>query len=222
MKTHTLAAAVLLAGGLLAQAPAHAGLYTDGAAFGAIDEDFESFDGLVVPSPWPVLLAGGSVIATADSDVTVGAFAVDLNENGTWGAGDHFAGMGDLVNGGTDYQGSLYFTFDASYGAGATFSIYQETGGTAEITLEAYGANFALLESYAFVINLADPFLNNAGLFYGIGRANADIVGLRVSGDGVVLDDLRIAAAPVPVPAALPMFVAAAGLLGAVRRRRRA
>ncbi len=220
MNTPMLASAALLAGGLFMQTNAQAALYTDSAAFGAIDEDFETFDGLVVPSPWPVLVAGGTAIVTADSDMTLGAFAVDLNENGTWGAGNRFAGVGDLVNGGTDYDGSIYFTFDPAYGAGAIFSIYQELSGVAEITLEAYGSDYTLLESYSFVINFADPFLSNVGVFYGIGRATADVVGLRISGDGFVLDDLRIAGAPVPLPAALPLLLAGAGLLGAAARRR--
>lgn len=167
-----------------------------------------------------MLVASGSAIVTADSDMTLGASAVDLNGNGTWGAGNHFAGIGDLVNAGSDYDGSIYFTFDPAYGAVATFSIYQEMSRVAEITLEAYGSDYTLLESYSFVINFADPFLSNAGLFYGIGRATDDVVGLRISGEGFVRDDLRIARAPVPLPAALPLLLAGAGLLGAAARRR--
>lgn len=218
MDMHKLACAALVAGNLAT--PARAALLDDSAGFGGIDEDFETFDGLVVPSPWPTLLAGGGVIATADGDATYGAFAVDLNANGTWGAGNRFAGIGDLVNGGSDYDGSLYFSFAPSYGAGALFSLHQVVGGVAEITLEAYGADFVLLETHAFVINFADPLLNNAGRFRGIGRDTADLVGLRVSGDGFVLDDLRVAASPVPVPAALPLLGGALGLLGAGRRSR--
>lgn len=203
-------------------APAQAALFTDATGFGAVDEDFESFDGLVVPSPWPTLIAGGSVAVSADGDSTLGAFAVDLGENGTWGAGNRFAGIGDLVNGGNDYDGAMYFSFDAAYGAGAQFSIYQMPAGTATITLEAYGAGFDLLESHSFVIDFADPLAINASLFFGIGRDSAEVVGLRVSGDGFVLDDLRVATAPVPVPAALPLFLGGVGLLGAAARRRRA
>lgn len=220
MSIHRIALAVALAGGLTT-GQANAALYTDAAGFGPVDEDFESFDGLVVPSPWPVLIAGGEVIVTSDIDMTLGAFAVDLNENGTWGAGNNFAGVGDLVHGGASYDGAMYFTFDPAHGAGATFSIYQDVGGTAAITLEAFGTGFILLETYSFVIDFADPFLSNVGLFYGIGRDIADIVGLRVSGDGFVLDELRIATSAVPVPAALPLLLGGLGLLGAARRRAR-
>lgn len=219
MNKHAYVIAAVLASGL--SGTAQAALFTDSTGFGAVVEDFETFDGLVTPSPWPVLIAGGTVIATANIDMTIGAFAVDLNENGTWGAGNHFAGIGDLVNSGGSYDGSMYFTFNASYGAGALFSIYQDVGGTAAITLEAYGAGYTLLESHSFVINFADPLLTNAGLFYGIGRNSADVVGLRVSGDGFVLDNLRVASTPVPVPAALPLLLAGVGMLGLSGRRRR-
>lgn len=219
MNKHAYAIAAVLASGL--SGTAQAALFTDSTGFGPVVEDFETFDGLVTPSPWPVSIAGGDVIATANIDMTIGAFAVDLNENGTWGAGNHFAGIGDLVNSGGSYDGSMYFTFSASYGAGALFSIYQDVGGTAGITLEAYGAGYTLLESHSFVINFADPLLTNAGLFYGIARNSADVVGLRVSGDGFVLDDLRVASTPVPVPAALPLLLAGVGMLGLSGRRRR-
>ncbi len=212
-----LAVAALLAGGAIAQADA--ALYTDEIGFGPVVEDFEGFDGLVAAAPWPVLLGGGSIAASSDIGMTIGAFGVELAENGTWGAGNRFAGIGDLVNGTGAYHGGMYLAFAPSFGVGALFSIYQDVAGTAAITLEAYDAAFELLESHSFVIDFTDPLLTNAGVFYGISRSEGDIAALRISGDGFVLDNLRVAASPVPVPGALPLLLGGLGLLGVARRR---
>jgi hypothetical protein len=219
-----LAATALLSAGFVAQADA--ALYTDSAAFGAVDEDFDHpyFDGLVVPPAWPELIgepSGGLAALSSDIGMTLGAFGVDLNENGTWGAGNRFAGIGDLVNGTGDFEGSMFLRLwnPESYGVGALFSLYQDVGGTASITLEAFDSAFGLLESHSFSINFADPTLTNAGMFYGIGRAEGDIAAIRISGDGFVFDDLRIAYSPVPVPAALPLMLGGLGLVGVLRRR---
>jgi hypothetical protein len=217
MKATLISATALLLGNFLTQG-AHAALSTDAASFGGIDEDFESYDGLVTQGPASI---GGGATWTSGIDSTLGAFAVDLGDNGTWGAGNNFAGIGDLFNGGTEYNGAVTVMFNAaSFGAGAQFSIFQIEGGTAAITLEALGAGNAVLEAHSFVINFADPFLNNASTFYGIGRDTAEMTGLRISGDGFVLDDLRIATSPVPVPAALPLLLSGIGLLSAAARRR--
>jgi hypothetical protein len=216
--------AALLVGGFVAHADA--ALYTDPAGFGPVDEDFDHpyFDGLVVPASWPELLgepSGGLAAVSSDVGMTLGAFGVDLNENGTWGAGNRFAGIGDLVNGTGSFAGSMFLRLwnPASYGVGALFSLYQDVGGTASITLEAYDAAFELLETHSFSINFADPTLTNAGMFYGIGRSEGDIAALRISGDGFVFDDLRIAYSPVPVPAGLPLLLSGLGLFAALRRR---
>jgi len=217
MKTKMKLLAAMFLGGVMAQG-ANAALSSDAASFGAVDEDFEGFDGLVTQGPESI---GGGAEWSASIDSTLGAFAVDLIENGTWGAGNNFAGIGDLFQGGTAFDGSVTVMFaNGAFGAGALFSIYQDIGGTASITLDALGAGNSILESHSFVINFADPLLENAGTFYGIGRDSADVLGLRISGDGFVLDDLRIATSPVPVPAALPLMLGGLGLLSAAVRRR--
>ena len=63
-----------------------------------------------------------------------------------------------------------------------------------------------------------DPFGTNAAVFRGFVRNTADIVALRVSGDGFVGDNLSA----VPVPAALPLMLGGLAALGARRRRRHA
>jgi hypothetical protein len=208
--TMSLAVAALMLPGLAAAASTgNAGLFT-------VVETFEGFDGLVTQGP--VALGGGATV-TSTIDATIGAFAVDLGENGVWGAGDNFAGIGDLSPFplGFDYNGTMTFSWAAGlYGAGADFSIYQAPGGTAEILLEALAIDGGVLESTTLLVNYADPLLYNAGQFLGFLRPTADLYGLRISGDGFVVDDLAV----VPVPAALPLFAGGLALLGAVRRRR--
>jgi hypothetical protein len=185
----------------------------------AVVETFSAFNGLV--GQGPVALAGGlSVTSTIDS--TIGAFQADLGDNGNWGAGSSFAGIGDLSFESTStlFNGSMTFNLGAGYsGAGATFSIFQASGGTSSITLEALSSGGSVLESTVFSVNFNDPTLYNAGTFVGFQRATNDIYSLRVSGDGFVLDDVSLA--PVPVPAALPLLLSGlAGAFGMMRRRR--
>jgi len=207
----TLAASVLSIG-------AQAAVVTANAGFGVL-ENFDAFDGLVTKGP--EALAGG---ASVSSDVfsTIGAFAVDLVDNGTWGAGNKFAGIGDLSIVPTTaegFVGSMTFTLtNAVSGIGALFSIYNDGAVSGEITLEALGAGNAVLESTTFVVDFNDALLENVGEFRGFVRDSADIFALRVSGDGFVVDNLSA----VPVPAALPLMLGGLGLLGARLRARRA
>lgn len=207
-----------IAAALAVGAPTHAAVVGDGSPF-AVVEDFEGFDGLV--SQGPVALGGG-VVASSSIDATFGAVAVDLGDNGNWGAGNNFAGIGDLsfIPGSFDFDGSLTFGWtQGRTGAGALFSVYQDIGGTAEILLEALSFNGSVLESANVLINFADASLYNAGSFYGFLRNTNDVYGLRISGDGFVLDNLSLA--PVPLPAALPLLLGGLAMLGGAARRRR-
>jgi hypothetical protein len=212
--TSALAAAALLLPGLAAAATStDAGLFT-------VVETFEGFDGLVTQGPVGL---GGGVTVTSSIDSTIGAFAVDLGENGLWGGGDNFAGIGDLsfIPTSFDFNGSMTFTWSAgTQGTGAQLSIFQVPGGTAEILLEALALNGSVLESSTLLTNTANPLAFNQGSFLGFLRPTSDIYGLRVSGDGFVLDDLAVGV--VPVPAALPLFAGGLAFLAAVRRRRAA
>lgn len=197
---------------------ATATVVTSDTGFSVI-EDFQGFDGLVTKGP--VALGGG---ASASSGVfsTLGASAVDLVDNGTWGAGNKFAGIGDLsflpsTNEG--YIGSMTFDLGYAYnGVGAYFSVYND-GAPANITIEALDAGNSVLESNIFTVDLGDPFATNAGLFVGFSRTTADVIRLRVSGDGFVVDDLSVQ--PVPVPPAFALLLS--GMLaffGFAKRRK--
>lgn len=58
----------------------------------------------------------------------------------------------------------------------------------------------------------------DAGRFVGISRSTADIYGVRLSGDGVVLDDLRVNT--IPEPSTYALMAAGLGLLGFAARGR--
>jgi hypothetical protein len=212
---------------LLASLLAMTGLYAAGARADVITsnsgllviEDFESFDGVVTRGP---LLLSGGVVVTSNVYSTVGADVVDLLDNGAWGAGNRFAGIGDLSivpSTFEGYVGSMTFDLGGAYrGVGALFSIYNDGLVSGEVTIEALGAGNSVLESTTFVVDLNDPLSYNAGLFYGFSRASADIVGLRISGDGFVVDNLSVA--PVPLPAAAWLLISGLLGLGVFRRRR--
>jgi hypothetical protein len=219
MKTKISLLGSLLAASLFATG-AQADIITSNAGFSII-EDFEGFDGVVTHGP--SLLSGGTVV-TSSVYSTIGASTVDLLDNGAWGAGNRFAGIGDLSIEPSTYEGyigSMTFDLGATYGGvGALFSIYNDGAVSGEVTIEALGAGNTVLESTTFVVDLNDPFLYNTGLFYGFTRASADIVGLRVLGDGFVLDNVSVA--PVPLPAAAWFLISGLLGLGVFRRKRSA
>lgn len=217
MKTKQLVLTALMAAGLFT-ASAQAAVISSSAGFSVI-EDFEGFDSLVTHGT----ALGNGAYVTSDVYSTIGADDVDLLDNGVWGAGNRFAGIGDLSyapSTSEGYVGSMTFDLGAGYnGVGALFSIYNDGTVSGEVTIDALGAGNTVLQSHSFAVDLNDPLQYNAGLFYGFTSASADIVALRVSGDGFVVDNVSVST--VPVPAALPLFISGLGILGAVVRRRR-
>ncbi|MBC8108501.1 MAG: hypothetical protein H7Z14_18090, partial [Anaerolineae bacterium] len=207
---HSLLASAAIAA-ILCAPIAQADVVTINTGFGIV-ENFELFDGVVTHGP---LLLSNGVTMTSSVYSTIGANAVDLVDNGVWGAGNRFAGIGDLSSipsTSEGYLGSMTFDLGASVnGVGALFSIYNDGAVSGDLLIEALGAGNSVLEMFTFAVDLNDPFATNAGLFFGFSRASADIVALRVSGDGFVLDDLSMQ--PVPLPAALPLLLGGMALL---------
>ncbi len=219
MKTVNILLCALLASAAFTSVSAQAAVVNSNVGFTVL-EDFEGFDGLVEKGPTGI--AGGGVFSS-DVYSTLGAYAVDLVDNGTWGAGNKFAGIGDLsFTPSTDegFVGSMTFTLGSAptFGVGAKFSVYNN-GAPVDIIIEALGAGNNILETLTFSIDLDDPFANNAGPFVGFSRTSADIIGLRISGDGFVVDNLSVQAVPVPSAFAL-MLSGMLGLVGFAKRRK--
>lgn len=186
----------------------------------------EDFEGLGFVSSGPVVLAGGQVTASSNVLATYDYLPVDLGSNGSWGV-DGFVGIGDYYNFTTtpSASDSLTFTFtNGLAGVGANYSIYRADGSnTAHLLLEVLGLDGSVLESTIASIDFQSPNSLNASLFYGFSRATSDIYGLRVTGDGFVIDDLTANdVTAVPIPAALPLFLSAIGMLMGFRARRKA
>lgn len=184
----------------------------------------EDFEGLGFVSSGPVALAGGQVTASSNVLATYDYLPVDLGSNGAWGL-DGFVGIGDYYNFTTmpSPSDSLTFTFaNGLAGVGANYSIYKADGNTGSLLLEVLDLYGSVLESTTAFIDFQSPNSLNASAFYGFSRATSDIYGLRVTGDGFVIDDLTANdVTAVPIPAALPLFLSAIGMLMGFRARRK-
>jgi hypothetical protein len=189
--------------------PAHAALTNNAADIGnTIVVDFNDYDGFLTTGPETV---APGVIFTGDEGSELGAFIRDLGSNGTWGADTPFVAGGAI--------GELRFTFaELTTGAGALVNHFAMNDFPFSVVVSAYGDNNQIIETYTLAINTAEDSYNE-GLFLGITRDVADIRSISFKGNGVVLDNLAVAA-PVPEPETYAMLLAGLGLIGMAARRR--
>ena len=144
------------------------------------------------------------------------------------------SGIGDPYTIGTAYNGqynnsggqSLYNDFDYSpisfrFDFATAVSAFAFNWGAADYnwTLQAFDAANNLLESFV----LTPTYASNAGEFYGIAAAGIQYATLWTdTGDYVFIDNFTsTTVAPVPLPAGLPLLMAALGGLALVNRKRR-
>jgi hypothetical protein len=138
----------------------------------------------------------------------------DVGANGIWGAGKVFAGLGSFFE--PVSAGTMLFNFGSVATAGAFVNVF----GPGNVTITAFGAGGVTLESYEVTIDT--PNGENAGLFLGIGRSSAEIMGLSFAGTGVVLDDLSLSTAVVPLPPAALLLAGGLVAMGWAGRRKKA
>jgi hypothetical protein len=204
MKMKLAALALAFAAALPAQA---ALTQNAGDIANAIMVDFNDYDGFLTTGP--EMVAPG-VVFTGDAGSELGAFIRDLGSNGTWGADTPFVAGGAI--------GELRFTFaDLTAGAGAFVNHFAADVFPFSVVVSVYGDNNQILETHTLAI-ATDMFGYNEGEFVGITRDMADIRSISFKGNGVVLDNLAVAA--IPEPETYAMLLAGLGLIGMAARRR--
>lgn len=174
--------------------------------------DFESFDGLIVSgSP---LTIGAATFSSGDQ-FTVGQYIADLNQNGVWGAGNHFVSF--------DKLGSMTLNISfaqATQGVAFDYSIYEEDAeGSAQLTARYFDSSNNLIKSTKFIFSAFGSDTYDKFQSFGYVSDSANISRMTLTGDGVVFDNLTFAAA-VPEPESYAMLLAGLGLMAGVARRR--
>lgn len=216
MKQHLIAAALLAAAALPAQAAVVHAPAAVGSALTIVD--FEAFDGLLTSGP--VTLAPG-IVFTGDSRAELGATSRDLGDNGLWTVIGNADRGGHFAAGGVASELRFTFTGALTNGAGAYVSLYANAVLPFPLTLEvsAYGQNNQIIETHNITFNAASgSFGYDEGLFVGITRGQADIRSIAFKGVGIVADNLTVSA--VPEPQGYALMLAGLGVLGLLARRR--
>lgn len=177
--------------------------------------DFET----VVGGPGPVVLNADVTLTgfghPADT-LEVGAPAFwDLGENGFWSLGKTFAGNNTAIGGML-----VQFNGTTVQSVGAVFNYLAAPAGN-PLQLLALDVDGNVLEGHSITIGTVSAPPGgavNAGEFYGITRATADIGALVITAPFVVMDDLSYTA-PIPEPSTYAMVFGGLGLLALARRR---
>jgi hypothetical protein len=204
MKYQLIAAAALAAASVSVQAASINSSLSN--YFGTIATiGFESFDGLVTSTE----ALGNGVTFAADSNAELSPATRDLGTNGLW----TIFGLDGFAASGT--SGVMTFSFDSlTNGTGAFIS---HLGG-ASVLVEAVGTGGSVLESYS--LSFAAPSGIDGydeGTYVGFARSSADIQSLRLSGVGLVADNITVA---VPEPSSYALALCGLGMVAAVMRRR--
>jgi len=211
MKLQLLAVALAATAATTLTLPAHAVLVNNAAALGATSlVDFEAYDGLLTSGPVAV---AADVAFTGDDGSELGAYIRDLNDNGAWGVGNHFAASG--------FVGELRFTFNGlSSGAGAFVNHFALDVLPFSMVVSAYGDNNQIIETHTMMVDTAfDSY--NEGVFLGIQRASADIRSISFKGVGVVVHNFAYSS-PVPETGTWALMLAGLAGVGFLRTRQAA
>jgi hypothetical protein len=173
----------------------------------------------------PITLTISNVSNVGSSGSVLGQGVYVLSGNGTWGNnGQTYFGLNGPIST-FDPTPAATFSFAAPVAAVGGFLNYSPVF-FGPAVIEALGAGNVVLESYNLVTAapISTPNGVNAGAFRGILRATNDIVGFRLAGAYLVMDDMtfgRATTAVVPEPATLASAGLALAVLAGARLRRR-
>ena len=140
-----------------------------------------------------------------------------LLNNGSWDSGMN-GYLGVWPNNGPV---EIDFNFAANVSGFGAFMNYITPFGNSSATLAAYDSGGFLLELFDVQANapISTPGGVDAGAFRGIQRGQADIASIRITGQGIVLDNLAIVSSVPDSTSTISLLVFGVVGIGALRRR---